>query len=203
MKPKIHSTSEIHSSVAIGEDTQVWMWCQIRERSILGKGCILGKGVYVDSDVKIGDLVKVGNNASIFRGVTIDNAAFIGPHVCFTNDLHPRSTNPDGTIKGTVDWKVTETFVETGASVGANSTVVCGVRLGRWSLVAAGSVVTRDVPAHALVRGNPARVVGYVCYCGKKLEASASGVFSCHACGSTVDIKPKINLRKEHPRLEM
>jgi acetyltransferase-like isoleucine patch superfamily enzyme len=169
MAPRIHPSAVVDERATLGDGTQVWLWCQIRPGVKIGRNCIFGKGVYVDSDVTIGDNVKVQNHVSIFHGVTIEDGVFVGPHVCFTNDLQPRAVNPDGSPKAATDWVVTPTLVKAGAALGANSTIVCGREIGRWAMVAAGSVVTRDVPDHALVRGNPARVVGWVCACGRKV----------------------------------
>jgi acetyltransferase-like isoleucine patch superfamily enzyme len=126
--------------------------------------------VYVDAGVSIGNNVKIQNYVSIYHGVTIEDGVFIGPHVCFTNDMLPRAINPDGSIKAADDWVLTLTLVKRGAALGANSTIRCGVTIGEWSMVGAGSVVTRDVPDFGLVIGNPARLYGHVCACGEKLQ---------------------------------
>lgn len=186
MAARIHSSSVVADSARIGDGSQVWLFCQIRDNARIGKGCILGKGVYVDNDVVIGDNVKIQNNVSVFVGVTIEDGVFVGPHVCFTNDKVPRAVNPDMSLKSAHDWKVTPTRVKAGAAIGANATIVCGVTVGRWAMVAAGSVVSRDVPDHALVRGNPARVVGWVCACGRKLDVDAVGAATC-SCGRRLE----------------
>jgi UDP-2-acetamido-3-amino-2,3-dideoxy-glucuronate N-acetyltransferase len=184
MAVRIHPTSVVSEKAEVGDGTQVWLFCQIRDSAKVGKGCIFGKGVYVDSDVTIGDHVKIQNNASIYVGVTIEDGVFVGPHVCFTNDKVPRAVNPDLSLKGEGDWTVTPTRVKAGASLGANATIVCGTTVGRWAMVAAGSVVTKDVPDHALVMGNPARLVGWVCSCGQRVEL-AGGEGRC-TCGRTL-----------------
>ena len=157
MGVRVHESSVVSDKAVIGDDTQIWLFCQVRENVRIGKGCVFGKGVYVDSHVVIGDNVKVQNNASIYVGVTIEDGVFVGPHVCFTNDKVPRAVNADMTLKGADDWKVTPTLIKAGAALGANATIVCGVTVGKWAMVASGSVVTKDVPDHALVMGNPAR----------------------------------------------
>jgi UDP-2-acetamido-3-amino-2,3-dideoxy-glucuronate N-acetyltransferase len=178
----IHDTATVDASATIGAGTQIWFVCQIRENARIGKDCILGRNVYVDSGVTIGDAVKIQNNATIHAGVSIEDGVFVGPHVCFTNDKIPRAVNPDMTRKGAADWTLSPTRVRTGASIGANATILCGITIGRWAMVAAGAVVTKDVPDHALVVGNPARFAGWVCACGHRLELE-EGHTKCGACG--------------------
>ncbi|HEY8079226.1 MAG TPA: DapH/DapD/GlmU-related protein [Labilithrix sp.] len=182
MAVRIHPSSVVSDQAKIGDGTQIWMFCQVRERAVIGKGCIFGKGVYVDPDVVVGDNVKIQNNASLYVGVTIEDGVFVGPHVCFTNDKVPRAVNPDGSLKSADDWHVSKTLVKKGAALGANATIVCGTTVGAWAMVASGSVVTKDVPDHALVMGNPARIAGWVCACGKRVkidEASGKGTCEC------------------------
>ncbi len=136
---------------------------------------MIGKGTYVDAHVVIGDNCKIQNYVSVFDGVTLENGVFVGPHVCFTNDMQPRAINPDGSLKAATDWVLTRTTVQTGAALGANSTIRCGITIGAWAMVGSGSVVTKDVPPNALVVGNPARVVGWVCACGTKLDGGSGG----------------------------
>jgi acetyltransferase-like isoleucine patch superfamily enzyme len=150
----VHETAEVDPSVQIGAGSKIWNNVQIRENAIIGKGCVVGKSVYIDHTVIIGDRVKIQNSVSIYHGVTVEDDVFLGPHMTFTNDLYPRAFDPE--------WHVVPTVVRKGASVGANVTVVCGVELGAYCMVGAGAVVTRDVPPHALVLGNPARIVGFV-----------------------------------------
>jgi acetyltransferase-like isoleucine patch superfamily enzyme len=194
MPIRIHSTADVSDHATIGEGTSVWHHAQIREGAVVGKRCIIGKGVYIDAGVSIGDDVKIQNYVSVFQGVTIEDGVFIGPHVCFTNDLRPRAVNPDGSPKTAGDWTLGKTVIRTGASLGANSTIICGVTIGMWAMVGAGSVVTRSVPDHGLVWGNPARLQGFVCRCGQRLEVPApehlvprSDVeITCAECRSTV-----------------
>jgi UDP-2-acetamido-3-amino-2,3-dideoxy-glucuronate N-acetyltransferase len=181
---RIHPTADVSDQAVIGPGTSIWNQAQVRERAHLGARCIVGKNVYVDADVALGDDVKVQNNVSLFRGVTVEGGVFIGPHVCFTNDRVPRAVNPDGSRKSDSDWVVTPTRVRYGAALGANSTILPGVTIGRWAMVGSGSVVTRDVPDYTLVVGNPARRLASVCPCGQPLPDEAGRPFEgrCPAC---------------------
>lgn len=165
-----HPTADVSPEASIGDGTRIWQHCQVREGAVVGANCILGKGVYVDAGVRIGNNVKVQNGVSVYRGVTLEDGVFCGPHCVFTNDRRPRAINPDGTLKTADEWTVSETLVRTGASIGAHATVVCGLTIGRWAMVGAGAVVTHDVPDYGLVYGNPARLQGFVCPCGARLE---------------------------------
>ena len=158
--PTVHPTAQVSPEATLGAGTSVWNWVQIREGARLGTQCIIAKGVYIDFGVQIGNRVKIQNHVSLYHGVTLEDGVFVGPHVCFTNDRLPRAINADGTLKGDSDWTVTPILVRTGAALGANSVILPGVTIGRWALVGAGAVVTRDVPDHGLVLGNPARLVG-------------------------------------------
>ena len=164
-----HPTADVSPDASIGEGTKIWQHCQIRERASIGKNCVISKGVYIDSGVVIGNNVKIQNGISIYNGVTLEDGVFCGPHSVFTNDAQPRGINPDGTLKSSADWVVSTTIVRMGAALGAHATVVCGLTIGRWAMVGAGAVVTRDVPDFALVFGNPARIHGFVCPCGERL----------------------------------
>lgn len=168
----IHPSASVSSGVFIGEGVKIWQDCQVREGSSIGRECILGKGVYIDIGVTIGDYCKIQNGVSIYQGVTLEDGVFCGPHCVFTNDLRPRAVNPDGTLQSSVDWEVSETHVRQGVSIGANSVIVCGVEIGSWAMIGAGSVVTKDVPEHGLVFGNPARLQGFVCKCGATAGSS-------------------------------
>ena len=166
----IHPTAEVSPLATIGEGTRIWHQVQVRERARIGQSCIIGKGVYIDFDVVIGDRVKIQNGASVYHGVTIEDGVFIGPHACLTNDKLPRAITPDGELKRDADWEVGKILVRYGASIGAGAIILPGVTVGRFALVGAGAVVTRDVAAQALVVGNPARPVGFVCMCGHRLK---------------------------------
>ena len=172
----IHPTANVASNVNIGNGTKVWINVQIREGVSIGTNCIISKDVYIDHGVSIGNRCKIQNSVSVYNGVTIFDDVFVGPHVSFTNDRIPRAFN--------TNWKITPTVVNNGVSLGANSTIICGVSLGSYSMVAAGSVVTKDVPNNALVMGNPAKVVAYVCECGNKLDAHGN----CSLCKKSFEI---------------
>lgn len=167
LKSNIHKTADVSKKCKIGKGTVVWNLAQIREGANIGRNCTIGKNVYIDTNVAIGDNVKIQNNSSIYQGVTLENCVLVGPHVCFTNDKYPRSTNPDGSVKKASDWIMEKTLVKEGASIGANSTILPGVTIGQYALIGAGSVITKDVPPHAFTYGNPNRVRGYVCYCAR------------------------------------
>jgi len=196
MTIRIHSTAEVAETAFIGEGSSVWHHCQIRPGVRIGKNCILGKGVYVDADVSIGDNVKIQNYVSVYHGVVLDDGVFVGPHVCFTNDMRPRAINVDGSIKDADDWVLSETRVRKGAALGANSTIRCGITIGEWAMVGSGSVVTRDVPDYGLVFGNPARLRGFVCPCGAQLKKDSVEdnmvIARCPDCDTTIEINKEI-----------
>ena len=189
----IHPTAEVAENAMIGAGSKIWHHCQIRHGAAIGEFCIFGKGVFIDADVQIGDYVKVQNYVSIYHGVTIEDGVFIGPHVCFTNDLQPRAINADGTHKSATDWVLGKTIVSSGASIGANSTIRCGITIGEWAMIGAGSVVTRDIPAQGLVYGNPAMLKGFVCKCGQKVQKKAEKqdkiIAICPVCGLQFELK--------------
>lgn len=175
MSVYVHPTAEVSEQASIGEGTKIWNLAQVREDSRIGKDCIISKNVYIDTKVVIGDRVKIQNNVNVYHGVVVEDDVFLGPSMTFTNDMFPRAFNND--------WKITDTLVKHGASIGANATVVCGNTIGEYALVGSGSVVTKDVPAHALVVGNPARQIGWVCKCGHKLNEDNK----CEECNITYD----------------
>ena len=162
----IHQSAHVDPSAEIGAGSKVWINVQIREHASIGCDCIISKDVYIDHHVDIGDRCKVQNSVSIYHGVTLGNDVFVGPSVCFTNDRVPRAFNSA--------WQITPTIIRDGASIGANSTLVCGITVGEYAMVAAGSVVTRDVAPYTLVMGNPARPVGRVDKAGNRVEGDVS-----------------------------
>ena len=177
----VHSTAEVSPNAQIGSGTRIWHFVQIREGVVIGQNCIIGKDVYVDANVKIGNNVKIQNSALIYHGVSLEDGVFVGPQACLTNDRNPRAITPEGTLKGNEDWVVGPILVKYGASLGAGSLILPNVTIGRFAMIGAGAVVTRDVPDHGLVIGNPARLVGYVCHCGRKMEQQGR-VWICHVC---------------------
>jgi len=189
MTVKIHPTAEVSPEAKIGDGTNIWHQAQVREKAEIGEGCNIGKGVYIDTGVKIGNKCKIQNYVSLYHGLVIEDDVFVGPSATFTNDLYPRAFIWD-------DKRVGKTLVKRGASIGANSTIVCGITIGKYAMVGAGSVVTRDVPDYALVYGNPAMQRGYVCECGVRIKGfdgkGITRIGKCEVCGKTVKLS-KIN----------
>ena len=182
----VHPLAVVEEGAEIGEGTKVWHFAHIRKGAKIGRNCNIGKDVYVDVDVEIGNNVKIQNGVSVYHGVKVEDDVFLGPHMTFTNDLYPRAFNQD--------WEVVHTLVKKGASIGAHATIVCGVTIGEYAMVGAGAVVTRDVPPFGLVYGNPARLKGFVCYCGRKLEERIGEdddciIFKCSHCGREVRVR--------------
>lgn len=188
----IHPTAEVSPQASVGAGTRIWRQVHVREYAVLGKNCNIGKGVYIDAHVKLGSNVKIQNHVSVFEGVTLEDGVFVGPHVCFTNDLFPRAITREGKLKSADDWTITPTLVKYGASLGAGAVIRCGITIGEFALIGAGSVVTHDVPPHALVLGNPARQRGYVCHCARPLddmrEEFGKLLGICATCGE-IEIK--------------
>jgi UDP-2-acetamido-3-amino-2,3-dideoxy-glucuronate N-acetyltransferase len=183
--PFVHPSADVSPRVTIGPGTRIWHQAQVREGAHVGAHCIVGKGAYVDFDVVIGDNVKIQNGVYVYHGVTVEDGVFLGPGVILTNDKLPRAINPDGTLKTDDDWEVSSIVIRRGASIGAGAVVLPGVTVGEFALVGAGAVVTRDVPAQGLVYGNPARLHGYVCRCGRTLNELENGYWKCEACNES------------------
>ncbi|MGB1727342.1 MAG: acyltransferase, partial [Ilumatobacteraceae bacterium] len=157
MATRISDDAQIAGDATIGDGTQVWNLVQIREGAAIGRDCIVGRAAYVGPGVRIGDRCKIQNNALVYDPAVIADGVFIGPGAILTNDRLPRAVSPSGELKRSDDWDPVGVTIETGASIGAGATCVAPVRIGAWAMVAAGSVVVRDVPDHGLVAGNPAR----------------------------------------------
>lgn len=168
-----HESSYVDSGASVGEKTKIWHFSHVMGGARIGSRCSLGQNVNVGGSAVLGNGVKVQNNVSLYDDVIIEDDVFCGPSCVFTNVINPRAF-----VERKHEYR--RTLVKRGASIGANATIVCGVTLGEYSFVGAGSVVTRDVPAHAMVYGSPARRHGWVCVCGEKLDAQ----LSCPACGA-------------------
>jgi UDP-2-acetamido-3-amino-2,3-dideoxy-glucuronate N-acetyltransferase len=170
-----HESSYIDDGAEIGEGTHIWHFSHIMAGSKIGKGCNLGQNVLVSPQVVIGDNVKIQNNVSLYTGVIVEDHAFLGPSMVFTNVINPRSN-----VNRRNEYK--KTLVREGASIGANATIVCGVTLGRYCFIGAGSVVTKDVPDYALIYGNPAVFKGWMCQCGVQLKKEQGNLYVCPEC---------------------
>ncbi len=170
----VHPTAVVEQPVRIGPGSKIWHFAHVMAGAEIGADCILGQNVFIASSVKIGDGVKIQNNVSLYDGVELESEVFCGPSVVFTNVINPRSFIPRR-------QEIRKTVIERGVTLGANSTILCGLTVGRYAFIGAGAVVTRDVPSHALVIGGPARLKGWVCKCGIKLSKRGRG-WICPAC---------------------
>lgn len=173
---KVHETALVGENVRIGAGTRVWQFCNLMDGVEIGENCNVGQNVFMESGVRIGNHVTIKNNIAIYSGVVCEDNVFLGPNCVFTNVLNPRSF-----VSRKSEFK--PTYVGYGSTLGANSTIVCGHRIGKYAMVGAGAVVTKDVPDYALVVGNPARMIGYVCQCGERVSADEAGIYSCGRCG--------------------
>lgn len=197
----VHPSSVVDENVIIGDNTKIWHFCHVQSGAKIGSNCSFGQNVNISNNVVIGNGCKVQNNVSIYEGVILEDDVFCGPSCVFTNDLTPRAKYP----KGHQNYK--RTIVEQGASIGANATIVCGHKLGKWSLIGAGAVVTSDVPNYALMLGVPAKQKGWVCECGEILYIDSKELnddsfiskekdFKCTKCGREYIVKNKTMLEK-------
>lgn len=186
----IHPTAEVSPQATVGAGTRIWHQAQIRQGVEIGDECIIGKGVYIDFDVVIGHRCKLQNGVYVYHGATLEDGVFLGPGVMLLNDKNPRAVNPDGTLKTDADWQVSRVHVGRGAGVGGGVVVLPGVSIGKWAIIGAGAVVTRNIPDYGLAYGNPARLVGFVCACGRRFddtEATGEVVkLCCSNCGSEI-----------------
>lgn len=182
--PRIHATADVATTAQIGEGTAIWHFAQVREDCILGENVIIGRGVYVGNGVRIGANSKIQNYALIYEPALLETGVFIGPGVILTNDEYPRAVNPDGSQKSGSDWDPVGVTIREGASIGAGSICIAPVEIGAWALVAAGSTVTKNVPAFALVAGVPAKRIHWVGKAGLPLVDEGAGQFTCHKTGA-------------------
>lgn len=171
MPAKVMDSADLDDGVSLGDGSIVWHLAQVRRGARLGENCVIGRGAYIGSGVVMGDNCKVQNYALVYEPAILGAGVFIGPAVVLTNDTYPRAVTPDGSLKSTRDWDAVGVTIGDGAAIGARSVCVAPVEIGAWALVAAGSVVTNDVPAHALVAGVPAKQIGWVGRDGRRLEA--------------------------------
>ena len=200
----IHPTADVSAEASIGEGTIIWHYTQVREGAVLGCDCILGKGVYIDFDVRIGDRCKLQNGVSVYHGVSLGEGVFLGPGVMCLNDKYPRAVNVDGSLKLDADWEVRPSHIGNGAGIGGGAIILPGVNVGVWAMVGSGAVVSKDVPDHGLVYGNPADLVGFVCKCGRRLEYAARQeeleVYRCSLCEVDVGIPANMASQVLHKR---
>jgi UDP-2-acetamido-3-amino-2,3-dideoxy-glucuronate N-acetyltransferase len=166
----VADSAQVSTSAKLGEGTKVWDQAQVRENAELGANCIVGRGAYIGTGVRLGDNCKVQNLALVYEPAVLASGVFIGPAVVLTNDTYPRAVNPDGSLKSASDWEPVGVTIETGAAIGARAVCVAPVRIGAWATVAAGAVVTKDVPDFTLVAGVPARRIGWVGKAGAPLR---------------------------------
>jgi UDP-2-acetamido-3-amino-2,3-dideoxy-glucuronate N-acetyltransferase len=175
----VHESSYVDEGAVIGSGTKIWHFCHIMSKAQIGERCNIGQNVLVADGVQIGNNVKIQNNVSLYSGVQVEDDVFLGPSMVFTNVINPRSH-----VSRKNEYKAT--LIKKGVSIGANATIVCGVTLGKYCFIGAGAVVTRDVPDYALLYGNPARIRGWMCQCGTRLEFSSDGkneTAVCKECG--------------------
>ncbi len=184
---RIAPSADVSEDAVIGEGSAIWHLAQVRENAVLGTDCIVGRGAYIGTGVTMGDGCKVQNYALVYEPAVLEDGVFVGPSVVFTNDHFPRAINLDGSPKSAHDWEPVGVTVRYGASVGARAVCVAPVTIGRWATVAAGAVVTKDVPDYALVAGVPARRIGWVGEAGAPLTDQGDGTYRCPITGSLYD----------------
>lgn len=179
----IHESADVSAGAEIGSGSSVWHLVQVRENAVIGNDCVIGRASYIGPGVSVGDGTKIQNLAMVYDPAVIGRGVFVGPAVVLTNDVYPRAVEPDFSAKRAGDWEAVGVTIDDGASIGARSVVLAGVHVGRWALVAAGAVVIRDVPPHALVAGNPAVQKGWVGRTGHRLTGTAEDEFHCPDTG--------------------
>lgn len=183
MTTRIADTADVDVTARIGDGSSIWHLAQVRDGAVLGEECVIGRGAYIGSGARVGNRCKIQNYALVYEPAILEDGVFIGPAAVLTNDSHPRAVNPDGSLKSAHDWDAVGVTVREGAAIGARAVCVAPVVVGRWATVAAGAVVTRDVPDHALVAGVPARWIGWVGRAGVRLEDAGDGMWRCPATG--------------------
>lgn len=188
MTVRIIDTADVADNAVIGDGSSVWHLAQVREDAVLGANCIVGRGAYIGSGVRLGDNCKVQNYALVYEPAELGDGVFIGPAAVLTNDLYPRAINVDGTQKSASDWDHVGVTIRRGASIGARAVCVAPAVVGEWAMVAAGAVVTKDVPAHALVVGVPARQIGWVSRAGVRLEPVTEDRYRCPTSGEEYEL---------------
>ncbi|MGH8774622.1 MAG: acyltransferase [Jiangellaceae bacterium] len=183
MSSRIAASADVDGRATIGDGSSVWHLAQVRENAVLGRRCVVGRGAYVGAGVRVGDNCKIQNYALVYEPAVLEDGVFVGPAVVLTNDTFPRAVNPDGTPKSGADWEAVGVRLRQGCSVGARAVCVAPVTIGRWATVAAGAVVSRDVPDFALVAGVPARQIKWVGRAGVPLEDLGGGHWRCPETG--------------------
>lgn len=181
----VDPSADVSQAATIGPRTRIWHLAQVREDAIVGADAVIGRGVYIGPGVVVGDRCKVQNHALLYEPAVLEDGVFVGPAVVLTNDEYPRAVTPQGALKSADDWTAVGVRLREGASVGARAVCIAPVTVGRWALVAAGSVVTRDVADFALVAGVPARRIGWVGHAGVPLEPVDAGRWRCPRTGRT------------------
>ncbi len=179
----IANTADVAETASIGEHTRIWHLAQVREDAAVGKNCNIGRGAYIGPGATVGDNCKLQNYALVYEPARLADGVFVGPAAVLTNDLHPRAITPEGSLKGSDDWEAVGVTVGKGASIGARAVCIAPVVIGEWATVAAGAVVTKDVPAYAVVVGVPARQAGWVGEAGHPLKQDDGGTWLCPATG--------------------
>lgn len=187
MTARIVDSADVDPTAVIGDGSSVWHLAQVRDGAVLGEECVVGRGAYIGSGAVVGRRCKIQNYALVYEPAVLEDGVFIGPAAVLTNDTYPRAVNPDGGLKSAHDWQAVGVTVREGAAVGARAVCVAPVVVGRWATVAAGAVVTRDVPDHALVAGVPARQIGWVGRAGVRLEAAGDGTWRCPVTGEVYE----------------
>ena len=206
---RVHASADLESDVSIGPRSSVWNRAVLRNGASIGAECVIGRDAFIDEGVHLGDRVKVQNGALVYHGVTVGNGVFIGPGAILTNDRYPRAITATGELARGDDWTLSPIELRDGCSIGAGAVVVAGTKVGRFATVGAGAIVTRDIPDYALVAGNPARRLGWVCACGTRLtdangaaaapNPSAESPLTCPHCGRSYDFNPKSGSLTERP----